>query len=229
MRILVLSATGLTLTLGLLFAVVDWIAVVLERRRLEYVFKPATMVVMIAGAAQLAFFVGGGRVAAWFLPALAFSLLGDVFLMLPGERWFPFGLGAFLLAHVCYIIGLNPTLPPARSLWLLIVIGVLDAIVLPHVVRGVRDRGSAELRLPVIIYGVVLSVVLYSGWATWMRPSWSLAGRVLVSVGTTLFFASDLMLAWNRFVRGSKVFHTLVIVTYHLAQLALVITIGLHR
>ena len=155
-------------------------------------------------------------------------MLGDILLMLPGEKWFPFGLGAFLLAHVCYITGLNPTLPPARSLWLLIVIVILDLLVLPRVVRGVRDRGAGKLQVPVVVYGVVLSLVLFSGWATWMRPSWSVAGRVLVSAGTTLFFASDLMLAWNRFVHASKLLHVAVIVTYHLAQLALVITIGLH-
>ena len=63
-----MSSAGLTLALAMLFAVVDWIAVARGSRRLEYVFKPATLVVMIAGAAQFALLVGGGRVAVWFLP-----------------------------------------------------------------------------------------------------------------------------------------------------------------
>ena len=35
--------------------------------------------------------------------ALALSALGDGFLALEGRRWLPFGLGAFLLAHLVYV------------------------------------------------------------------------------------------------------------------------------
>ena len=41
-----------------------------------------------------------------FVVALVFSLIGDVFLMLPGERWFVFGLGSFLAGHLAYVVGL---------------------------------------------------------------------------------------------------------------------------
>ena len=41
---------------------------------------------------------------AWFVAALVFSLAGDVLLMLPREQ-FVAGLSAFLVAHLCYIVG----------------------------------------------------------------------------------------------------------------------------
>ena len=40
----------------------------------------------------------------WFVVALVFSLVGDVALMLDSDR-FVLGLGAFLVAHVAYIVG----------------------------------------------------------------------------------------------------------------------------
>ena len=43
---------------------------------------------------------------AWFVAALVLSLAGDVFLMLPKDL-FVFGLGAFLLGHLAYIVGLH--------------------------------------------------------------------------------------------------------------------------
>ena len=215
-----------TLGLGLILAVVDWIAVIRESRRLEYAAKPATLVAIIAGAWLLALQTGGDRLAWWFVSALAFSLLGDILLMLPGDRWFALGLGAFLIAQICYVTGLTPTLPPVGSLWLIIVIAALDLFVLPKIVCGVRDCGAPELRAPVVVYGIMLSLTLFSGWATWFRPSWSNGARLLASAGVALFFSSDLMLAWNRFVHRSRALHVAVIVAYHLAQLALALVVG---
>lgn len=45
--------------------------------------------------------MGAYGVSKIFLLALLFSLLGDIFLMLPRERFLA-GLGAFLLAHLAY-------------------------------------------------------------------------------------------------------------------------------
>ena len=50
----------------------------------------------------------------WFVAALVFSLAGDVLLMLPREQ-FVAGLAAFLVAHLCYIVGFwtdGPALVP---------------------------------------------------------------------------------------------------------------------
>ncbi|MGC9468425.1 MAG: lysoplasmalogenase [Anaerolineae bacterium] len=215
------------LGLGLLFAVVDWAAVIRANKRVEYVFKPAALLAIIAGALLLVDRTGWHWVALWFVPALGASLLGDVFLMLRDDRWFLPGLVAFLMAQICYIIGFNETVPPATSLWLLVPVAVLDWLVLSRVVRGTRDSGAPEMDVPVILYGLVLSLTLFSGWATWFRPGWSDPARLLASAGTTLFFASDLMLAWDRFVRQSRVLQVAVIITYHLAQLALAVVIGL--
>jgi len=217
---------GWMLLLGMCCAVVNWVAVARGIRRLETIFKPATLMAFVMGAWLLGQRAGGDRLALWFVVALVFSLAGDIFLMLPDEKWFVPGLLAFLVGHLCYIIGFNPTWPPVGAIAIVAVVAVVDWIVLPKVIRGVRDSGAPKLQGPVIGYGVILSLMLVSAWATWFRPAWGSAGRLLASFGGTLFFASDLMLAWNKFVRPSKLLHVAVIVTYHLGQLALALTVG---
>ena len=85
-------------------AVGDWLAVARGNKRLEYVCKPGALAALIGVA--LALDPAHGDVRAWFVLALALSLAGDIFLMLPSDR-FVAGLAAFLLAHVAYVIGLT--------------------------------------------------------------------------------------------------------------------------
>ncbi len=206
-----------------LFAVLDWAAVIGQWKRVEYICKPATMVALIAAVLLLTRMDTAFEVA--FLLGLTFSLLGDVALMLPGDRWFLAGLVAFLLGHLGYITGFNRTPLPLTALVLLPVIGLLDVLIVRRLVEGLVAHGMDELRFPVIVYSVILSLTLASGWSTIFRPSWSTIARVVAILGGTLFFLSDLMLAWDRFIRRSQLLHVLVIITYHLAQFALTLTL----
>ena len=65
-----------------------------------YIFKPLTMafilLIAILGQATLSFY------KYMIITGLVFSLAGDVFLMLPSDR-FVAGLVAFLIAHLFYI------------------------------------------------------------------------------------------------------------------------------
>lgn len=227
------EAATWVLAIGVICAVVDWIAVIISARdrktgrALEYIFKPATLVAFIVGAFLLGSTASERHLALWFQIALICSLAGDVFLMLPGDRWFIPGLLAFLLGHVCYIVGFNRGSPPWGVLLPVALATIVDVVVLRRIVGALARSEDRSLRLPVVVYGIVLSLTLVSGWTTWFRTGWTNAGRIAASIGGTLFYASDLMLAWDRFVAKSRLLHVLVIVTYHLGQLGLVLTIGL--
>jgi len=80
--------------LTLVVAVADWWAVVADRRSVEYVLKPLTMVVLIAAAVALPDPVTDGA-RLFMVAGLVCSLAGDVFLMLD-EKLFIGGLVAFL-------------------------------------------------------------------------------------------------------------------------------------
>jgi uncharacterized membrane protein YhhN len=215
------------LVIALALALVDWLAVARRQKRLEYVFKPATLIAILIGAWMLAQGPHDAWEARFFLPGLAFSLAGDVFLMLPGERFFLPGLVAFFLGHMCTIVGLNPTLPRWPAVVILVVVGGVGTTLYRSIDAGLRRRGRSALRMPVALYSLVLSLMLSSAWATLFRPEWIPLRQGLVIVGASLFFASDAMLAWDRFVTPSSWFHLLVIITYHLGQMGLAASIAL--
>lgn len=204
------------------FALVNWAGVVREDRRLVLVGKPATLALFVAAAATLSAEDVDGTVRGWFVAGLVLSLAGDVFLMLPTEDrparadWFLLGLVAFLLGHVAYIVG---QVVDHRS-WALTLVGLV-AVVAAGAAIGptiVRKVGSADRRmvLPVVLYMAVISAMVVTAF-----------GRTVVVgiVGALLFFASDGILAWNRFVKPSPVLRIAVMVTYHLGQLGLLLSL----
>jgi alkenylglycerophosphocholine hydrolase len=220
-----ISLGGWVLVFAAISAVADWVAVIYRWKNVEYVFKPITMIALLVAAFCLAPARTDVAFRVFFLLGLFFSLLGDIALMLPNEGWFLPGLVAFLFGHLGYIRGFNINPPPPLALILAPAIVLLNLIVLRRLVDGLVAQGKDSLRIPVVVYGVVLSLTLASAWSTIFRPLWSMTARVAAVLGGTLFFVSDLMLAWDRFVRRSRLLHVLVIITYHLAQFALVFTL----
>ncbi len=207
--------------IALLCAGADWFAVARANKKTEYVFKPATMLAIIAMACV---WMQGPHDEwfAWFILAgLVLSLAGDVLLLFSRAIFFLFGLVAFLLAHVAYILGMNQTLPPPDAYVLLLPIGIVCALYLARVVRVLRARRENNLVAPVAVYGVLISLMLFSAWATLFRPEWSMTRRAWVIAGAMLFYLSDGMLAWHRFVKSSRIVQVSVMITYHLGQMAL--------
>lgn len=195
-------------------AAVDWTAVATDRRRVEYVFKPAALVALIAVAALLD--ADSGTVRAWFVVALAFSLAGDVFLVLPRDA-FAAGLASFLLAHVAYTIGLNVDGGGATALGVAGVIVAAAAIPLGRrIVAGVRSTGEDGLAAPVVAYMVVISAMVVSALA---------AGGGWAAAGAVLFYVSDALIGWTRFVGPVPAGRVAVRVTYHLGQAGLVLSL----
>ncbi len=212
----------------LIVALADWIAVARRIQWLEYVCKPLTMVSVIALTWLLFQGTHDNWQAQWFFLGFVFSLVGDVLLMLPGVKHFVRGLVAFLLAHVWYTVGLNESTPPfgASSLIVLALIAVAGILLFRRIAAGLQAHGPHQLLVPVAIYSLVISVMLFSAWNTLFRPDWGDVRRLLVISGASLFFASDAMLAWDRFVQRSHPLHVAVIVAYHLGQLALALSLA---
>lgn len=195
-------------------ALVDWVAVQRRWRVVEWVCKPAVMVALIAMALSLHPLAHEAR--AWFVAALVLSLAGDVFLMLPPDGRFVEGLASFLMGHLAYIGGFVTLGVDRRGAALAAVIVVVAAGATVGRRILVALSGSA-LRPPVAAYMGVISVMVICAAGTGLR---------LAIVGAALFYVSDALIAWNRFVtpvRGGKV---AIIVTYHLAQLALVASLA---
>jgi uncharacterized membrane protein YhhN len=207
-------AAWAALAVAAVFAVVDWIAKARGQRTLEYVAKPATIVALIVVATALDPANSGRR--AWFVAALVFSLAGDVFLMLPSDQ-FVAGLASFLVAHVCYVIGF--WVEPPSALGTVVAAVAVVAIVAPIAVRivsALRAGGDPSLVGPVIAYITVISAMVASAFAS---------GNVAAGAGAFVFSASDTMIAWDRFVNRLRFAPVAVMVTYHVGQTLLVLSL----
>ncbi len=210
------------LSIPLLLALLDWLAVHFGWRRIGYLTKPAVMLALIGWLASMGAIHGA---LIWFLIALVFSLLGDVFLMLPREQFLA-GLVAFLLAHLAYVIGLNPAPPPVNlpALLVALMVGVTGG----HLFRTIAARVPPKMRKPMLAYAGVISLMLLSAFLTLIRPDWNPQAGLEVSLGAFLFFLSDTLLAWDRFVRPLKHARLKVRVTYHLGQILLILGAATH-
>ena len=209
------------LILAVLFAGLEALAIWKGRRRVEYVAKPAVILCLIAGLA-----VGTGLQgsAFWFGLGLFFSLLGDVILMSPSEKMFLAGLIVFLLTHICYLIGFRQQMV-SPSAWSLVVISIilLNAVrLLRRIVGSMRTQGMNRLVYPVIVYGLVISLMLYAAMSTISDHSWNIGAALLVSGGAFLFWLSDLILAWNKFVSPLKIGWLSIVALYHFGQIGLI-------
>ncbi|EXF92441.1 membrane protein [Pseudomonas fluorescens HK44] len=147
----------------------------------------------------------------WISLGLMFSLLGDVLLAWPGDL-FVFGLGAFLVAHLVY---LKAYLSDCRRLALgplIFALGV-GAVLLGILI----SHGLGPLLVPVIVYGVAISAML---WRALARLGSDVPKRsaLLAAGGALAFVFSDSVIGISRFVVPFEAGPYVIILSYWLGQ-----------
>jgi uncharacterized membrane protein YhhN len=140
-------------------------------------------------------------------------MLGDVLLMIP-QRPFVAGLGAFLVGHVCYIVGYwqsntkatyrKSTVPSLAALGLFVVAAAF--YFWPHL---------GDMRIPVIAYITAIAIMAGSAMAR-KTPSGASYGWTVA--GALFFLASDTMLARHLFVGEFPTSRLAIMGTYFVAQ-----------
>ena len=195
------------------FALGDWFAVARDRRRIEYVFKPAVIVALTGAAISLD--PDSDLQRALFVAALVLSLVGDILLMLPADL-FAAGLAAFLIAHLVYIVGFaTEGVSPETAAVSVLAVAAVSVLVGVRILRAVR-KSSPRLAVPIAAYMLVITAMAAAALAT---------GDIRAGVGALLFYTSDALIAVNRFVVALRWAPPAVMVTYHLAQAALVVSL----
>jgi len=199
-----------------LVLLVDLVSVYLNNESLRFITKPLLMPLLAIYLLQQT----GSAVSSlkvWIFLALFFSWLGDIFLLFEerGSNFFLLGLSAFLVAQVFYIVFFHNIRMReyirANALLLLFVIvyySILISVLSPYL---------GNMRLPVRIYGVVLSFMLMLALHTMLGKNKKAA--LWMMMGAILFVASDSLLAFNKFFSTFNYAGLIIMLTYGLAQL----------
>ncbi len=141
---------------------------------------------------------------------LILSLAGDVFLMLPGDR-FVLGLASFLVAHLLYITGFWSTGGGLKEPLVAAAVAVIAALMLTYLWPGL-----GAMRVPVIAYVAVIATMAWQALARWRSVGGEAAA--LAAGGAVSFLVSDSALAVRRFRMEFPLATAVVLGTYWLAQ-----------
>lgn len=209
---------------ALTFAALTAFATWKQNRRLEFIAKPAVMIALIV---YLWTSVGLRGALTWFALGMVFSLVGDV-LLLWLDRMFLHGLVAFLLAQIFYVIGFNSP-PSPFSMWgiiMAVIVGLGAARVLRRLLSALTGE-KARMRTPVAIYSVVITLMLLSAMLKLTDAAWGAGASGLVGLGAFLFYLSDIVLAWLKFVAPIQNGRIINIGLYHLGQICIAAGVAL--
>ncbi len=179
--------------------------------RLHYVLKPLTTL-LIAGIAFVIPVPVSDTYRWLVILGLLLSLAGDVFLTLPDDRYFIFGLAAFLVAHLFYIGAYRCAAGLALP-------GGWHCCTWPMQSHSCTCFGPASPTYA-FRYSVYAAVLMVMGWqAAEMWLIWSDISALAAMLGGVFFLLSDSTLALNRFRAPIRQSSIIVMSTYWAAQL----------
>lgn len=213
----------------------DWFAVALEWRKIKPVSKILAMVMVILWTLSVAGWSPDALIILLLLAQL-FGLSGDIFLLL-ADRWFFAGLGAFLIGHIFYtaiifidiISSINANLRMHSFIVALIVAVIFWGLVLLIIYRFFKrdyfikhNKGKRLWTLvQIYIWGLSgLTALTVFRILIQYEPT---VQMVLLPIGALLFLLSDIILAYDRFVKPILKGQLWVHMTYHLGQFSLAV------
>lgn len=184
--------------------------------RLVYIFKPLATLLIIAVTLYPA-----AEVAETYrnliFAGLLFSLAGDVFLMLPSDR-FLWGLGNFLVAHFLYVFAFA-----GQFEW--VVVWPLLALCLGVVglAAGIAWPRVGKLLPAVLLYIAAIAGMFWQAGSWWWTTGDTAA--LLAFAGAGFFVVSDGLLGFNRFVKPFASAEFLLLSTYYTAQWLIAVSV----
>ncbi len=196
----------------LLVAIADVYAVITQNKTIEMIFKPLLMTTL-----AVVYLVSVKKPSFWLLSALFFSFWGDVFL-LDKEKFFVFGLGSFLVAHLVYIKITTDLL--FKDLTVKIITSAIPFVLLFVGLLGLIYGNLGDMLLPVIVYGITISTFGTAALLNYRQQKTTANSWLLL--GAILFIASDSLIALNNFYTPKHLFNIAIIVLYIVSQYLIV-------
>jgi uncharacterized membrane protein YhhN len=207
-RTLVLLIIGLIAAVAFIIGDQD----ILDIYWLRMVTKPIPVLLM---AVYLLLLPGKKRFQWMVIIGLFLGMMGDILLEYSPDT-FLFGLIAFLLGHIFYIIAFvldcrRPGLGYAIFVYLygVALYGFLEI------------GGMGEMALPVLLYVLVITTMVWRAAARYHAPEVNQASAKAGLMGALLFLASDSLLAITLFIYPIPFAGVVVIISYWLGQLGI--------
>lgn len=156
--------------------------------------------------------------------ALLFSFLGDLFLIGENSLHFMLGIGAFLMAQVCYVMFFTSMQPFLKKhILFLVVSGIIILcylVILNYLFYPMVTQQS--LLIPVVAYSLVLGLMLFTSVKLFRTQQLSKMNRVFFIAGAIIFVASDSMIGLNSFYLPAPLPGFYIMTTYCIAQFLIV-------
>jgi len=159
------------------------------------------------------------------LSALIFSWVGDILLL--WSNLFVYGLGAFLMAQICYIIGFKLAQSGPNRLdqvnFIKIFFFNLPIYLTAAFTFYLINPNLGSMKIPVIIYIIVIVSMVATARERFKKCNSASFWQVFI--GAVLFFISDGAIAISRFFKDFPESGIIIMGTYVIAQLLIVMGI----
>ncbi len=191
-----------------------------DSHRLRCFFKPLASLLFVCAAAAGSL---GGPYAARIFYGLLLSFVGDIALMYKSKKPFLLGLVSFLFAHVFYIfaflflVSFSWQALPVLALLMALAVVIIGKIFWKHL---------GEMRVLVIIYVLVISIMVWRGWAVFFYGDLDAGAKWLVALGATFFYCSDIAVAIDAFIKRDFKNRLWGLPLYYLAQFLLAFSVA---
>lgn len=206
---------NLSLALFIFISLVQIYSQIIASDFVNYISKPLIIPSLLA----FAFFVAKSqnqKLEIKLLLALLFCWLGDCLLILQkiDANFFIYGLIAFLIGHVFYILINLKSISKINSKDFLAFVPMLmwAIFLLSNIKSG--------FLVPIFIYSIALCGLYFTGLLA--RQKFSKNHWVILFIGIILFIASDSMIAINKFIMPFESAGFFIMLTYIIAQFMIV-------
>ena len=162
----------------------------------QFMLQPAVKALTAVLLAVAALTHPIARERRWLIAALVFAAAGDFLLAMPWWKpSFVLGLGAFLIAHLCFLAALIPLV--SRSGPRLAAASVMVAACVVLLVWFWPRLLAESMAVPVTVYIAVLGAMVCAALLARLPTPWT-------ALGAVCFAVSDGMIGIGKFVLGSE-------------------------
>lgn len=155
--------------------------------------------------------------------ALLFSWIGDLWLMIPGVKWFAIGGISFMISHLFFIGSYLYEITFANvNVFVTIILAIFFFITVSIIFSKLKNYLPKKLFYPMYLYLLINGAM--NCFAVFRMMSNVNINTLTTCIGAFLFFISDSALFFVRFKKDCKLkTHFLVMLTYSIGEFLIVL------